>query len=307
MLKIIYLSCVMTLSLSLNAYAKTPHVVTTIKPLHSLVSQIMDGVSEPALLIESGSVHGYHLKPSDIHGMSKADLIVWVSNDLETFMPDSIEKLGNVRTRIWQETDDVKRLTSHHEEGLEKTHDNDEHADHHHGKYNPHLWLGTENAAVLLKAVASDLSQIDSEHAAQYESNLKKALNELSLLENELQLTISNLENKPYMVFHDAYSHFETQFGLTPIAVVRVDPEHEPGVKRTAELQQILRNNQVVCIFNEPQFSSKLTEKLIKGTDVRVGVLDPIGADIPMGKTMFSTLQTNLAASLHDCLAFEKE
>ena len=40
-------------------------VVTTIKPLHSLISNVMDGVGEPSLIIEgSTSPHSFVLKPS---------------------------------------------------------------------------------------------------------------------------------------------------------------------------------------------------------------------------------------------------
>ena len=40
-------------------------VVTTIKPLHSLIANVMDGVGEPSLIIEgSTSPHSFTLKPS---------------------------------------------------------------------------------------------------------------------------------------------------------------------------------------------------------------------------------------------------
>ena len=41
------------------------NVVTSIKPVHSLVSAVMKGVGEPSLLVEgAGSPHTYALKPS---------------------------------------------------------------------------------------------------------------------------------------------------------------------------------------------------------------------------------------------------
>ena len=49
---------------SLTAKAEIK-VVTTIKPLHSLISNVMDGVGDPALIIEgSNSPHSFVLKPS---------------------------------------------------------------------------------------------------------------------------------------------------------------------------------------------------------------------------------------------------
>lgn len=98
------------LGLSLVAQAKVPTVVTTIKPLHSLVAQIMQGVGEPQLLIKEGSPHGYHLKPSDVKLMHDAQLLVWVSDDLETFMADSAAKIKGAQTRIWDKAEGVLSL-----------------------------------------------------------------------------------------------------------------------------------------------------------------------------------------------------
>lgn len=301
------------LGLSLVAQAKVPTVVTTIKPLHSLVAQIMQGVGEPQLLIKEGSPHGYHLKPSDVKLMHDAQLLVWVSDDLETFMADSAAKIKGAQTRIWDKAEGVSLLKTR-SGGLweEAHHHGDEDSgfshldgghDHHHGEYNSHLWLGTQNAAPLLKAVAADLSQLDSENAEKYAQNLQTALKDLETLHQEVKQSLQGVARKPYMTFHDAYPYFEAEFELNPVGVVRADPEHEPGAKRIAELRAVLQDNKVACIFNEPQFSSKLTDKLIEGTAVKVGVLDPVGADLDTGAEMFAELQKNLAKGLKDCFA----
>jgi zinc transport system substrate-binding protein len=49
-------------AVSANAEVK---VVASIKPIHSLVAAVMEGVGEPGLIIEgAGSPHTYALKPS---------------------------------------------------------------------------------------------------------------------------------------------------------------------------------------------------------------------------------------------------
>ena len=62
-------------------------VVTSIKPIHSLVSAVMSGVGAPSLLVEgSGSPHTYSLKPSQARQLQEADLVFWMSHDLEAFL-----------------------------------------------------------------------------------------------------------------------------------------------------------------------------------------------------------------------------
>ena len=70
-------------------------VVTSIKPIHSLVAGVMQGVAEPALLVKgAASPHSFNLRPSDARALNQADLVFWVGEDLETFLTKPIESLA---------------------------------------------------------------------------------------------------------------------------------------------------------------------------------------------------------------------
>ncbi|MGC6453635.1 MAG: metal ABC transporter solute-binding protein, Zn/Mn family, partial [Candidatus Puniceispirillaceae bacterium] len=76
-------------------------VVTSIKPIHSLVSAVMSGVGAPSLLVEgSGSPHTYSLKPSQARQLQEADLVFWMSHDLEAFLENSIEGIAANATSV---------------------------------------------------------------------------------------------------------------------------------------------------------------------------------------------------------------
>ena len=52
-------------TLTVNAHADAPSVVTSIKPIHSIASAVMEGVGTPYVLVDgASSPHGYALKPS---------------------------------------------------------------------------------------------------------------------------------------------------------------------------------------------------------------------------------------------------
>lgn len=299
-----------------HAFA-TPQVVTTIKPLHSLVAQLMEGVGEPVLLIKQGSPHGYQSKPSDVQAIANADLVIYVSPTLETFVPPLIKKgqknhiewmaipgLETLKTRsggLWEEHE--HEAEAHHDHGHDHGHDHaHDHGDHVHGEYNDHIWLSINGSKTLLPVVADELARLDPDNAAHYAANRDQALARLDSLNGSIEAQLADVKTQPYMVFHDAYPYFEHEHGLNAIGVVRVDPEHEPGAKRIGELHQVMQENKIVCIFNEPQFSAKLTDKLVQGTQVRTGTLDPLGAALKAGTTLHGEVLSNLAQSLHDCL-----
>src|SRR5690606_10380697 len=70
-------------------------VVTSIKPVHSLVAAVMEGVGTPHLIVRaSGSEHAYSLRPSDAGALQDARLIFWIGPQMETFLKTPIETLG---------------------------------------------------------------------------------------------------------------------------------------------------------------------------------------------------------------------
>ena len=84
LVKIVFFSIILIAASSSKAELK---VVTTIKPVHSLLANVMKGVGEPALIIDgSTSPHNFTLKPSHAKLIEQADIIFWIGKDLETFM-----------------------------------------------------------------------------------------------------------------------------------------------------------------------------------------------------------------------------
>ncbi|MBA8822260.1 zinc ABC transporter substrate-binding protein [Ochrobactrum sp. P6BS-III] len=75
--------------------AERDGVVVSIKPLHSLVSAVMQGVGEPKLIVQgAGSEHVYSLKPSDAEAIEHAKVIFWAGPSMETFLDKPFDTLG---------------------------------------------------------------------------------------------------------------------------------------------------------------------------------------------------------------------
>ncbi|MDX2494706.1 MAG: zinc ABC transporter substrate-binding protein, partial [Desulfuromusa sp.] len=94
----IYSTCLLLCCLfspALAAEPAAPLVVVSIKPLHSLVAGVMQGVGKPLLLVKGGgSPHGYVLRPSEARALAKAQLVVWVGHELESFLQKPLLTLG---------------------------------------------------------------------------------------------------------------------------------------------------------------------------------------------------------------------
>ena len=110
-------------------------VVTTIKPIHSLVSGVMDGVSNPTLIIEgSNSPHNFSLKPSHAKMLEEADIVFWIGEDLESFMEKPLNSLAKNAVQIsFMDLKSIKKLK------FREMNDHDDHGhDDHHGHEDEH-------------------------------------------------------------------------------------------------------------------------------------------------------------------------
>ena len=98
-------------SLGISAANADVSVVTSIKPVHSLVSSVMQGVGSPTVIIEgAGSPHTYSLKPSQAKQLQDADLVFWMGDELEPFLEGPIQNIA-------KNAKSIKLIESH---GLKK-------------------------------------------------------------------------------------------------------------------------------------------------------------------------------------------
>ncbi|WP_128291368.1 zinc ABC transporter substrate-binding protein ZnuA [Afifella aestuarii] len=328
----------LVLSWGTQAMAAAPDVAVSIKPVHSLVAAVMEGVGSPHLIVATGSPHDYALKPSDARALEGADIVFWVGPEIEAFLTEPLETIAPDAKKVAlsrapgvtllppredgafephdhdhdhdhgheHEADGAHEEAGHDHEG--DAHASDEHADNdhaghdHEGEIDPHLWLDPENAKAMVNEIETELADIDPDNAATYARNADKTRERLDSLTSELSDELAGLKGKPFIVFHDAYQYFEKRFGLEAAGSVTVSPEVSPGAQRVSEIAAKIRNLGVVCVFAEPQFTPKLIAVVTEGTDAKSGVLDPLGADLKAGPDLYFELLEENAAALQECL-----
>ena len=280
------------------AARSAPAVLATIKPVHALVAGVMEGVSQPELLIGGGlSEHSYALKPSDAAKIARAKVVFWIGPDLETTLSGPLANLaGDAKVVALEKAPGLRRLRAR-PGGLWKRKPPAA------GPINPHVWLDPQNAIAMTRAIAAALSAADPADAARYAANAKAQIDRLAALDKRLARMLAPVRARPFIVFHDAYPYFDTRYGLNAIGAVTVEPDRPVGPRRVAQLRDALKSGKAVCIFREPQFTPALIDAVAAGTKARVGVLDPLGADLPPGPGLYPALMERMAGALVQCLA----
>ena len=283
-------------------------VVTSIKPIHSLASYIMDGVGSPGLIVDGyNSPHSFQLKPSHAKMLEKADIIFWIGEDLENFLEKPLATIAKKAEKIeLLEIKSIKKLKfrernifeEHDDHGHDaKKEEHDDHDDHGHGEYDPHIWLDPINAKVILSEITEHLIENDSKNASTYKSNLAKALAKIDKLIIDV-ITETNTDLS-YVVFHDAYQYYENRFNVSILGAMTVNPDVMPGAEQIHEIHEVIEHDNVSCILSEPQFNPDIIKSIAKDTSVKTGVLDPLGANLKPGKDLYFDLIRNMSASFN--------
>lgn len=296
--------------LSTSAYAQDVplKVAVTLKPVHALVLQLMDGVGTPTLIVDgAASPHTYALKPSDAKALNDADVVIRVSETVEPFTAKIIKGLPKAVQVLTLETvPGVTRLPRRTGASFEIKGVASAHTDHDHGKgdgkMDGHVWLDPDNAKAFITEIAKVLAAKRPAAADRINANAAKATARLDALRRELSAALQPVAGTPFVVFHDALQYFEARFGLTAVGAVTTDPEVPPSGKRLVELRKRVMGLSAACVFSEPTFETRVAQSIAEGTKARTGLLDPEGIKIDKGPDAYDATLRALAKSLTGCL-----
>lgn len=271
-----------------NAQAAAPQVVVSIKPIHALTAGIMKGVGVPKLVMSPHeSAHHFALTPSNATAINKSALFIWVGPGMENVLEKAAKTLainGRVLTLL-----DLPNLTKHPLEGQQT---------------DPHIWLDPANAKVIVRAISESLGGIDPDNAGIYADNASKLLIKLDQLTDNLRKELEPIKGKTYLVYHDAFQYYEKAFGLTRSIPVVKDAEHTIRPAQRALIEAAVKNQNIHCIFGEPNHGEKVVKDIADQLKLDMGFLDAINShDESSPEAPYFAMMEEIASSLHDCLA----
>lgn len=304
---VLFLLLLIGLALPLQAQQhQSPKVVVSIKPIHSLTAVIMAGVASPQLLIKgAGTPHGYSMRPSEARMLADADLVIWVGEDLETFLVRPLANLGGHAHQLELAHHLESKMLPIREGGTWEGHDAHGHDKHGHDKHGHdqedldyHLWTSPILAKDIVTLIAEQLMTVDPAHAATYAANAASLISQLDQLYHEVKNQLRPVTKVPYIVFHDAYQYFERDFGLNAVGSVTIDTERSPGVRRVQDVRDKITELNARAVFSEPQFQSRIVATVLEGTGAVAGVLDPLGADLAEGPDAYFQLIREMGSSI---------
>lgn len=301
----------MLLALFSNAAGAT--VLTSIRPLAFIAAAIAEGITPvDVLLSPTVSPHDYNLRPSDLRRLRAAELIVWVGPELESFLSKPLQAL-TVPQLLLSQLAAIRPLLRVDKAITETDHTESPRGSPtatapvvpcctHHAGYDVHIWLSPVVARQIARQIQTSLLEGYPQHRSRLEANLIHFEQQLIQVEQAIRSQLAPLRQRGYFVFHDAYRYFESYFGLQQRGYFTINPLLAPGAQRLQQIRHQLQQPGVICLFTEPQFKPRIIESIARGTRARLGILDPLGSEIPVIQGSYLHFLTQLAQQFADGL-----
>jgi zinc transport system substrate-binding protein len=245
--------------------------------------------AEVSLLLPPGvEPHAWEPKASDIAAISKSDLFLCVSENLEPWVTDVVRGAGPEGLRV------LAAAEGH----------NDQATPHGHGDkggeaHDPHVWLDLPYDQEIVTRIAKVLSSIDPENGDHYLGNAVAYNERLQALDRKYREGLAACRHHTLVLGgHSAFSYLARRYGLEEIPLYGVSADAQPTPRRLAEVVEIARDLKVKYIFFEPLVSPKLARVVAEEIGAGTLVLNP-GANMTKeqfdrGLTFFSILEQNL-------------
>lgn len=302
------LVCACTLSLSLLTGCGTQpadtaagdgrlRVLTSFYPMYDFACKIGGDCIDVTNMVPSGTEpHDWEPSTNDLKNLEKADVFIYNGADMEPWADDLLVSRSDT-LRVVEASENVELRTTDGEH--EHAHEH-EGADHHHGDFDPHVWLDPENAKIEMEAIRDALCAADPEHSTVFQSNYEKYAAELDALDAEFREKLAPLPNRTIVVAHEAFGYLCDAYGLTQVGIEGLSPDSEPDPGRMAEVIDFVREHSISTIFFEELVSPKVAEAIASETGAQAKMLSPLEGlsdeQAAAGADYFSVMHDNLAA-----------
>lgn len=253
-----------------------PGIFVSILPLQFFVARISGDLVDLQVLVGPGmSPATYDPLPRQMAALSRARLLFTIGvpferrllSKLRDTMPDL--KVIDAGAGI-AGTGETLETSGHHD-------DHNEHRDCSSESMDPHVWMSPVSARVIARNIFEGLVALLPNFAEELRSRFEILDADLVELHREIGKTLAPFAGKAFFVYHPAYGHFASVYGLKQISV-EVDGK-EPSPRSLAKLVRLAGKEGVRVIFAQPQFSTFSVAALARSIDGRVVTLDPLSAD----------------------------
>ncbi len=272
------------------APGSSPRVVAAFYPLEFVTERVAGDLAEVDTLAQPGvEPHDLELTIKETAQIADATLVVY-EKDFQPAVDEAVDQNAGGETLDVSGPADLVTFESEH------AHDEDDHG-HDHDGLDPHFWQDPLRMADVGDALATELGDIDPDHADEYAANAADLRTDLERLDAAFTDGLADCERDTVVVSHDAFGYL-SRYGIHFAPIAGLSPDAEPTPADLAELHELIEHDGITTVFSETLAPPELSETLADDAGVTTEILDPIEGltDDTAGEDYLSLMEQNLAA-----------
>ena len=256
-------------------------VVTSFYPVWLLTRSLTDGLDNVTVqnlaAPETGCLHDYTLRPSDMAVLSRADVLLINGAGMESFLPvvldafpdlPVIDASAGVPMLIETEAVEIGEHDGEEEEEEEE---------------NAHFWLDPARASAMAENLANGLIRVVPECTDQITANLQALQHRMMVLSDDLRIGLRDIPCRDIVIFHEALPYLAEACQLNTVAVVGKESDDALTASMLVDLIRLIDRCDPVPLVIKTKEIDPYMEVLFAETDVPFCELDPLtsGPDHP--------------------------
>ena len=268
--------------------ARDLQVVVSIKPVHSLLSGLLEGVATPVLLVD-GAASPWQFRPDRAQKrlLENADLVVWTGVELEPLLAAELKHIPARGRRIeLLDLPEIKLLPSRHDDD----------------RRDPWFWLDSRNMLILLDVLTHALIDIDPVRTHLYVRNRSRMLAVLSKVDRELEYGYRGMKAGVGYLYYDSLQYFEQAYALKIRGLLLDMPWQTPDTARLLKAHAALNSGEYRCLLAETDVDDEAIRLLAGDAPVNIGRLDSLGRQFKPGPQLYARLMRYNTRVIKDCL-----
>ena len=240
-------------------------VVTTFYPMYDFTKNIVGDKADVSMLISGGTEpHDYEPSAKDIARIQDADVFVYNSNEMETWVESVLANIDKKKTKVIEASNSIELM-----EGSEPEEDKEADDSHEHG-LDPHVWLNPVLVKKEVAAISDGIIEVDGDNKTTYEENTKSYQDKLSELDNTFKEAFKDAKKREFVTQHAAFGYLAKQYNLNQVSISGISPDQEPSPSELAKIEDFVKKNKVDYIYTEELASSKIAETIANATGAKL-------------------------------------
>lgn len=264
-------------------------IVTSFYPMYAITKEITGDLHDVRMINSTNGIHGYEPSGADVSAIHDADLFIYHSVTLESWTRNIKRNLSDSKVKLVEASKDLEMEKVEGLEDVDLIAGKDEST-----LYDPHTWLDPIEAAEEAKYIATNLAEVDPDHADVYKANADKFEKQAKALVDKYTPIFASLKQKTFVTQHTAFYYLAQRFGLEQLGISGVSSEMEPTAKKITEIQRFVEDYHVKTIFVEPNVNTQSAELISEATGAKIKSLSPLESDPKNDKTFLENLDENL-------------